>query len=79
MLLTSAVVKVCGRRPRARRHTVMGPASANLHTSGHSITTHSANRRRQRKGEGHSHQLPAFFAGMLAALIRAASQKSQLL
>jgi len=31
--LKSGSVKVCGRRPRARGATVMGPASENLHTS----------------------------------------------
>jgi len=33
----TASVKVCGRRPRARGATVMGPASENLHRSGHTL------------------------------------------
>jgi hypothetical protein len=39
-------LEVCVRRPPGvRRATFMGPPSANLHTSSHSITVHSAKAR----------------------------------
>src|SRR6266478_5145318 len=37
--------------PGVRRATIMGPASANLHTSGRSITAHSANLKCRRQIE----------------------------
>jgi len=46
-------LEVCVRRPRCPPPTIMGPASANLHTSGHSPSfDHFVGLGKQRRGDG---------------------------